>query len=239
MALRVVAGDAALMTTYETLVVERRGPVGWLVFDRPDAGNAMNAQMMRELEGAWHELDSDDDVRVIVNTGSGRAFQTGVDVAQMSRDLDALREQSRRTRDFELRFTAWHNGVTKPVIAAVNGVCAGGGLHFVADADVVIAASDATFLDPHVTVGQASVYETIALMKKSAMEPVLRMAFLGRGERMTARRAYELGVVSDVIDPPDRLGDAAQELAGMIAQQPADELATIKRALWNELERTP
>jgi enoyl-CoA hydratase/carnithine racemase len=227
------------MTAYETLVVERRGPVGWLVFDRPDAGNAMNAQMMHELELAWRELDADDAVRTIVNTGNGRAFQTGVDVAQMGRDLDALREQSRRTRDFELGFTGWHNGVTKPVIAAVNGVCAGGGLHFVADADIVLAASDATFLDPHVSVGQASVYETIALMKKSAMEPVLRMAFLGRAERLDAERARQLGIVGDVIDPPARLRDAAQALAELIAQQPADELAAMKRALWHELERTP
>jgi len=225
--------------TYETLVVERRGPVGWLVFDRPDAGNAMNAQMMRELEGAWQELDADGDVRVIVNAGNGDAFQTGVDVAQMSRDLDALREQSRRTKRFELRFTGWHNGVTKPVIAAVNGVCAGGGLHFVADADVVIAAATATFLDPHVSVGQASVYETIALAKKSPMEPVLRMAFLGRAERMSASRAYALGIVRDVIDPPGQLRAAAQNLAELIARQPADELAAIKRTLWHQLERTP
>jgi enoyl-CoA hydratase/carnithine racemase len=225
--------------SYETLLVERRGPVGWLVFDRPDAGNAMNAQMMQELETAWQELDADADVRVIVNTGTGDAFQTGVDVAQMSRDLDALREQSRRTKRFELGFTGWHNGVTKPVIAAVNGVCAGGGLHFVADADVVIAAATATFLDPHVSVGQASVYETIALAKKSPMEPVLRMAFLGRAERMTAARAYALGIVSDVIDPPERLRAAAQDLAELIARRPADELAEIKRRLWHELERTP
>ena len=226
-------------TNYETLIVERRGAVGWLVFDRPDAGNAMNAQMMRELEAAWQELDSDADVRVIVNTGNGDAFQTGVDVAQMSRDLDALREQSRRTKRFELRFTGWHNGVTKPIIAAVNGVCAGGGLHFVADADVVIAAATASFLDPHVSVGQASVYETIALAKKSPMEPVLRMAFLGRAERMSASRAYALGIVSAVIDPPGQLRAAAQDLAELIARQPADELAEIKRTLWHELERTP
>jgi enoyl-CoA hydratase/carnithine racemase len=112
-------------------------------------------------------------------------------------------------------------------------------LHFVADADVVIAASDATFLDPHVSVGQASVYETIALAKKSSMESVLRMAFLGRGERMTAARAYALGIVSEVVDPPEQLPAAAQALAERIAQQPADELAALKRALWNELERTP
>ena len=124
------------MTSYETLLVERDGPVGWLIFDRPQAANAMDARMMHELEGAWLELDRDPAVRVIVNTGSGKAFQTGLDVAQLSRDPEALREQSRRTKRFELRFTAWHNDVSKPVIAAVNGVCAGGGLHFIADADI-------------------------------------------------------------------------------------------------------
>jgi enoyl-CoA hydratase len=227
------------VTNYETLLLTRRGPVGWLEFNRPDAANAMNARMMHELEEAWRELDADPDVRVIVNTGAGAAFQTGVDVAQMSRDRDALREQSRRTKRFELRFTAWHNGVTKPVIAAVNGVCAGGGLHFVADADIVIAAADATFLDPHVSVGQASVYETIALAKKSAMEPVLRMAFMGRYERMPAARALALGIVSEVVDPPERLREVAQDLAERIALQPPDELAAVKQALWHELERTP
>ncbi|HEY6417034.1 MAG TPA: enoyl-CoA hydratase/isomerase family protein, partial [Acidimicrobiales bacterium] len=121
--------------SYTTLDVHREGHVGWLIFDRPGRGNAMDAAMMNELEAAWAELDADPEVRVIVNTGNGPAFQTGLDVAQLAADKEALRVQSRRTRDAELRFTAWHNGVWKPVIAAVNGVCAGGGLHFVADAD--------------------------------------------------------------------------------------------------------
>ena len=95
-AARAVARDPAQLTAmaYETLRVERSGPVGWLVFDRPDAANAMDARMMAELEAAWRELADDPEVRVIVNTGEGRAFQTGVDVVQLSRDRDALREQS-------------------------------------------------------------------------------------------------------------------------------------------------
>ena len=129
---------------------------GWLVFDRPDAGNAMDARDdATSSRAAWRELDADPDVRVIVNTGNGRAFQTGLDVVQLSqRPRRAARAVAAAPSDFELRFTAWHNDVWKPVIAAVNGVCAGGGLHFVADADIVIAASNATFLDPHVSVGQ-------------------------------------------------------------------------------------
>jgi enoyl-CoA hydratase/carnithine racemase len=223
--------------SYEALVVERRGPVGWLVFDRPDVGNAMDATMLAELEHAWQELDADDTVRVIVNTGNGAAFQTGLDVAQLSRDREALREQSRRTKRAELRLTAWHNSVWKPVIAAVNGVCAGGGLHFVADADIVIAAADATFLDPHVSVGQVTAFETIALAKESPMEPITRMALIGRHERMSAARAHQLGIVSEVVDPPSSLRDVAQSLAELIARHPAEHLSATKRALWGVLEQ--
>jgi enoyl-CoA hydratase/carnithine racemase len=222
--------------TYEAIEVERRGPVGWIVFDRPHDGNAMNATMFAELERGWIELDADPDVRVIVNTGNGSTFQTGLDMVQLSRDVEALRRISRQTRDFELRFTAWHLGVRKPVIAAVNGVCAGGGLHFVADADIVIASSNAQFLDPHVSVGQVSAFETTALIRKSPMEPVLRMAFTGRHERMGAARAYQLGILSQVVDPPEALRDVAQTLAETIARNSPTAMAVTKRALWDALE---
>jgi enoyl-CoA hydratase/carnithine racemase len=221
---------------YETLRVERRGQVGWLVFDRPDVGNAMDARMLAELERAWADLDGDPDVRVIVNAGAGRSFQTGLDVAQLSRDPEALREQSRRTKRAELRLTAWHNQVWKPVIAAVNGVCAGGGLHFVADADIVVAASDATFLDPHVSVGQVTAYEAIALARTSPMEPITRMALVGRHERITAERARQLGILSQVVDPPEGLWDAAQQLGETIARNSPAAMAATKRALWGALE---
>ena len=222
--------------TYETLKVERDGHVGWLIFSRPDAGNAMDATMLAELERAWQELDADPEVRVIVNTGEGRSFQTGLDVKQLATDKDALREQSRRTKRAELRLTAWHNQVWKPVIAAVNGVCAGGGLHFVADADIVIAASDATFSDPHVSIGQVSAYETIGLVRKSPMEPVLRMALTGRHDRLDARRAHQVGIVSQVIDPPDALRTVAGEVAAKIATNSPAAMRASKRALWRALE---
>jgi enoyl-CoA hydratase len=223
------------VVAYETLRVDRTGPVGWLVFDRPDASNAMDARMMTELEAAWRELDDDPDVRVIVNTGEGRAFQTGLDVVQLSKDRVALREQSRRTKHFELRLTAWHNDVWKPVIAAVNGVCAGGGLHFVADADIVIASRDASFVDPHVSVGQVSAYETIALTKKSPMEAILRMALTGAQERMSASRAYEVGICSQVVEPM-QLRTEALALGEKIACNSPAAMAATKRALWGALE---
>jgi len=222
--------------SYSTLEVWREGPVGWLVFNRPDVGNAVDAAMFTELEAAWAELDADPGVRVIVNTGNGGAFQTGLDVRQLATDKEALREQSRRTRDFDLRMTAWHCEVWKPVVCAVNGVCAGAGLHFVADADVVIASSGAAFLDPHVSVGQVSAIETIGMIRKSPMEAITRMALMGRHERMTADRARQLGILSEVVDPPSRLRQRAQEIGETIAQRSPDELAATKKALWSALE---
>ena len=223
--------------TYATLEVFRRGRVGWLVFNRPDVGNAMDAAMFDELPAAWRELDEDPEVGVIVNTGNGRSFQTGLDVRQLARDKAALREQSRRTRDADLTLTAWHNHVTKPVIAAVNGTCAGGGLHFIADADIVIVAAGIRFLDPHVSIGQVSAFETVGLVRKMAAGPVARMVLGGRPESIDAARAYQLGMVSQVVDPPERLRDEAQALAEGIAAATAMALAATKRALWAELER--
>jgi enoyl-CoA hydratase len=221
---------------YDALLVERHGPVGWLIFNRPGAGNAMDAAMFSELEPAWKELDADPAVRVIVNTGAGAAFQTGLDMVQLSRDPAALREQSRRTKRADLRLTAWHNGIEKPVIAAVNGVCAGGGLHFVADADIVVASSTATFLDPHVSVGQVTAYEAIGLMRKMPAEAVMRMALVGRHERISAARALQLGMISQVVDPPERLREEAQALAEKIARNSPAAMAATKRALWRALE---
>ena len=219
-----------------TLNVTCEGKVGWLIFNRPESGNAMDAVMLEELEMAWNELDADPNVRVIVNTGEGSMFQTGLDMSQLARDPEALRQQSRRTRNAELRITSWHNGVSKPVICAVNGLCAGGGLHFVADADIVIASSNAEFLDPHVSVGQVTAYEVIGLARKMPFEAVMRMALLGRHERMSAQRAYELGMISQVVDPPEQLREVAQELAERIALNSPAAMAASKRALWRALE---
>jgi len=218
------------------LLVERHGPIGWLIFNRPASGNAMNADMLDDLESAWQELDADPRVRVIVNTGEGRAFQTGLDVVELAKNPEALREQSRRTKRAELRITAWHNRVWKPVIAAVNGVCAGGGFHFVTDADIVIAASTATFLDPHVSIGQVTAYEAIGLVRKMPAESVMRMALVGRYERMDAQRAYQLGMISQIVDPPEQLREEAQELAETIAKNSPTAMAATKRALWGAFE---
>jgi enoyl-CoA hydratase/carnithine racemase len=224
------------MSQYETLEVERRGHVGWLFFNRPAQRNAMNSVMRAELRQAWTELAGDPQVRVIVNAGRGASFQTGADVIELATDGLGMERYRESVERFDLGFTSWQLGIDVPVIAAVHGVCAGGGLHFVADADIVLAASDASFTDPHVSVGQASTVETIALMRKMPAEAVLRMALTGRHERLSAARAYELGLVSEVVDPPERLPEVAQQLAEKIARNSPAALRATKRALWGALE---
>ena len=209
--------------------MERHGPVGWLINNRPDQLNAMNGHMRDEFGDAWLELDADPEVRVIVHTGEGRAFQTGVDVHEIATDGMGMERYRESVENWDLHFTAWHQGVEKPVITAVNGICAGGAFHWVADADIVIAASDAQFFDPHVSVGQVVAIEAIGLMRKMPFEAVMRMALVGRYERMNA--AAGLRARHDL---PDRRSaraaarggagagrDDRQELAGRDARHQA------------------
>jgi enoyl-CoA hydratase len=218
------------------LLVERRGPVGWLIFDRPDHGNAFDADVLTALPGAWRQLDADPAVRAIVSTGNGAAFQTGLDMVALARHPQSLRAISRQTRAAALQFTAWHLGIATPVIAAVNGVCAGGGLHFVVDADIVIAAATATFLDPHVSVGQASNWEAIGLSRRMPAAQAARVALMGRHERLSAARAHQLGLVSELVEPA-RLCERAQEVGEMIAAADPERVQRIKNMLWGTLDQ--
>lgn len=224
------------MGAYEHLIVERHGPVGWLINNRPDQLNAMNNKMRDEFADAWKELDADPEVRVIVHTGEGRAFQTGVDVSEIAGDGVGMERYRESLENWDMHFTAWHQEVWKPVITAVNGICAGGGFHWVADADIVIAASDAQFFDPHVSIGQVVAVEAIGLIRKMPAEAVMRMALVGRYERMNAERALALGMISEIVDPPERLRERAQELGETIAKNSPAAMAATKKALWAALE---
>jgi enoyl-CoA hydratase len=223
-------------SNFECLKIERHGHVGWLLNNRPNQLNAMNALMRDEFAQAWTELDNDPKVRVIVHTGEGRAFQTGVDVTELATDGQGMQRYREGLEEMDIHFTAWQQKVWKPVITAVNGICAGGGFHWVAEADIVIAASDAQFFDPHVSIGQVVAIEAIGLIRKMPVEAVMRMALVGRYERIDAARAYELGMISQIVDPPENLREAAQELAEKIAKNSPAAMAATKRALWGALE---
>jgi enoyl-CoA hydratase/carnithine racemase len=180
--------------------------------------------MFDEIALAWRELSADRTVRVIVHTGVGSDFSVGADV-----DDPALPGSDHGPLD------ATYPPTWKPVIAAVNGSCGGEALRFIAGADVVIAAVDAHFCDPQVTLGKVSL-EAVALIKRIPAEAVMRMAFTGAHERLDASRALDIGLVSEVVDPPGGLHDRAQALAESIARNSPAAMAATKKALWGAFE---
>jgi enoyl-CoA hydratase/carnithine racemase len=223
--------DSAIVGPWETLKVTVDGPVAVIVLDRQDRMNALSPAMQVELRSVWAALDADPALRVAVLTGAGeRAFCSGADMASVS---DVGR---RRTSDYdrENRFTPQQAGVRKPTICAVNGVCAGAGLHFVSDCDFAIAADSATFVDTHVTVGQVSALEPIGLARRMPLGAVMRMVLMGRGERLDAARALELGMVTEVV-PADQLLEHAVALARQVAKGSPEAIAISRESIYESL----
>ena len=194
---------------YQPVLVEKEDGVALITLNRPEAGNASDAEMASELITLWKALDTDDEVRAVVLTGAGtRHFCTGADMKLASREGDT-------------GFDAWGDipeDFYKPVICAVNGVVAGGGWHFMWQADFAIASETATFLEPHVSVGWVPLREMLGMALRVPQGPIRRMAYMGTAERIDAERAYQLGIVTEIV-PADMLVARTMEIAMTIARQ--------------------
>jgi len=207
---------------FETIRYEVEDRVATLTLNRPERHNAFNVAMALELRRAWADVKRDPAVVCVIVTGAGeRAFCTGMDVAD--------------GRPFYHFLTAIHNRCWKPVITAVNGMVVGGGLHFIADSDLILAAENATFFDTHVKVGLIAGLEPVGLARRIPLEAVLRMALLGGSERMNAQQALALGLVGEVVPQPQLL-PRARELAAKIAEHSPTALARSKQAIWESLD---
>jgi enoyl-CoA hydratase/carnithine racemase len=215
---------------FETIEYGVDGAVAVIRLNRPARHNAINSVMSRELPLVWEHFKNDRSAIVAILTGCGdRAFCSGADVS----DLPVL-GQGDGALQHQLRWTPQQNQVWKPVICAVNGMTVGGGLHFVADSDIVIASNESTFFDSHVRVGLVAGLEPVSLCRKIPMESVLRMALMGGGERLSASRALQLGLISECV-PGEGLMDRALEIAGIIAGNSPSAMAGTKQAIWQSL----
>ncbi|MFD9907812.1 enoyl-CoA hydratase/isomerase family protein [Streptomyces sp. NPDC059063] len=218
------------MTTGSGLRVERDADTGVAVvtLDRPDRHNAIDLAMAAELAAVWREFRYDDSVRAIVLTGAGeRAFCTGID-----RAVEVPQPSSPYSIDDPLlTIGPKANDLWKPVIAAVNGMACGGAFYLLGEAEFLLAAEHATFFDPHTTYGMVSAYETILMAQRMPFGEVARMALTGTAERVSARRAYEVGLVSEVT-PAGGLLDAAVRAAETVASCPTEAVQGTVRAVW-------
>lgn len=222
---------------YESLLFDVEDGVATITLNRPARHNAFNRAMAFELRDAWESVKRDSAIVCAIVTGAGdKAFCTGMDVADVAAGTGQAEGENERATSPFFHLTAIHNKCWKPVITAVNGMVVGGGLHFIADSDLVVAAEHATFLDTHVKVGLVAGLEPVGLARRLPLEQVLRMALLGGAERMSAQQALALGLVGDVV-PADQLMARARELASKIAQHSPAALARTKQAIWESLDR--
>jgi enoyl-CoA hydratase/carnithine racemase len=175
-------------------------------------------------------------VRVAIVTAAGeRHFSTGFDVDEAEGpDAGAVFDDAPLSE--AVTWSPHQNGVWKPVICGVQGLVVGGGLHFVVDSDIVVASRNAKFMDAHVNVGMVGAIENIGLAKRLPLGAALRMTLMGRHYRMGARRAYELGLVDELVDTPDAVLPAAIEMARVLAQNSPRAMALSKQAIWTSLE---
>lgn len=222
-----------MTTPFETLDIESDGHVAILTLSRPARRNAISSLMNAELPLAWAQLEADPQTRVIIVTGAGdRAFCTGADLADLPTSEDPELARSLAS----VRWTGRQCGVSKPVITAINGLAVGAGLHFPADADIVLAADHATFIDSHVAVGLIAALEPIGLARRMPLGAVMKLALTGGDERLSAEEAWRVGMVDEVMPLAD-LMPRARKLAASIARHSPTAVARTRAAIWNAKEQ--
>jgi enoyl-CoA hydratase/carnithine racemase len=208
--------------------------VATVTLNRPQVLNSFNQAMLEDFGELWRRCRTDDAIRVIVLRANGeRAFSTGVDRTQgRERHANPWSDE-----DPGVYLGAKQNRVWKPLICAVHGMVAGGAFYWLNEADVIICSTDATFFDPHTSYGMTSALEPVGMLRRVPMGEVLRIALFGLDERVTARRALEIGLVSEVV-PEDKLRQRAQVLAGRLARKPPVAIQGTVKAIWQSLEMT-
>ncbi len=216
---------------YETLLVETRGNVGLITLNRPQALNALNSTVLKELKQAYAAFHEDEAIGAIVLTGSERAFAAGADIKEMQ-PLDFAEVYK---SDF---ISGWDEiaKARKPVIAAVSGFALGGGCELAMLCDFIIASETAKFGQPEITLGVipgigGSQRLTRAVGKAKAMDLILT------GRMMDAAEAERAGLVSRVV-APDRLLDEALEAAARIASLSRPSVLMAKEAVGRAFETT-
>lgn len=210
--------------SYRNILVTREGNIGLVQLNRPKVLNALSFELMSDLVNGLEELDKDEVIRVVILTGSGRAFAAGADLGEMSRSTPVDLVLGRR---FEL----WDRirKVSKPIIAAVGGYCLGGGNELAMNCDIIIASEVATFGQPEVNVGiipGAGGTQRLARVvgKYKAMEMILT------GKSISAAEAYRVGLVNRVV-PPESLMEEVRKVAADIASKPPISVRSAKEAI--------
>ncbi|MFH1155443.1 MAG: enoyl-CoA hydratase/isomerase family protein [Pseudomonadota bacterium] len=212
--------------TYETILFEKVDNLGIIKLNRPKVLNAMNLQLWHEMLDALDAALIDDDIKVLIFTGEGRAFSTGADLKESrSRSLEAyrtylmsLQEASRKIIRFD-----------KPTIAAINGYALGSGYELALACDIRIAANEALIGSPEARVTSSVTGGAFRLLQ-NLVGPGKARELLFTAENITGEQAAAIGLVNRAV-PLDRLMEATTQMAGKIAANSSFSISRIKKGL--------
>jgi enoyl-CoA hydratase len=220
-----------MTTTYETILVETRGRVGWITLNRPEALNALNSQVMHDIVAAASAFDADPGIGAIVVTGSERAFAAGADIKEMESKsgLDMVMDD---------HFGGWARfaALRTPVIAAVSGYALGGGCELAMMCDIILAADTAKFGQPEINLGVIpGMGGSQRLVRAVGYYKAAELLLTGR--MMGAEEAERAGLVSRIVPAADLLEEAGK-VADTIAAKSLPSVYAAKAALDTALEST-
>ena len=213
------------MTAYETIIVEIRERTGIIRLNRPQRLNALNDVLARELATALHAFDDDPAIGCIVLTGNEKAFAAGADIGAMAEwDYPKVLGDDYITRDWEeIR------RIRKPVIAAVAGYALGGGCELAMACDIIVAADNAKFGQPEITIGTMPGFGGTQRLPR-AVGKAKAMDWCLTGRMIDAAEAERSGLVARVV-PPDQLESETMALAGKIASYSLPVVLKIKESI--------
>ena len=210
----------------DLVLYERRGPSAWITLNRPDKLNAMTYALVDQLEAAIDRAEADDEVRVVVVRGAGRAFCAGYDLEQEAAEVEPTITEWHQVlaRDVAVTMRLW--ALSKPTIAAVHGWCLAGGMEVAMACDLLICTDDARFGEPEVRFGSGPV----TLLMPYVLGERRTRELLLTGDTIDAATAREWGLANRVV-PADRLDDEVGEWVARIAPTPLRVLQLTKQAL--------
>ena len=217
---------------------ETEGGIAWIRFNRPEKMNAIGALTRRQLGEAIKQAEGDDAVRVVVLTGSGRAFSSGADVTEMAQGagMRTPEDVGSVLRGEYMPMLLRLRTMPKPVIAAMNGPAVGIGASFALACDIRIATPEAYLLEAFVNIGLAPDGGVSWLLPRLAGTGVAYEMFF-TGKSLQAADAHRLGVINRIV-PFERLEEEVRDLANQLASQPRQAMAGAKRAVNHALNST-
>lgn len=212
------------MSNYRYIIAEREGELGFITLNRPEVLNALSREMVAEIVNAMDDYERDDEIKVIVLSGAGRAFAAGADIHEMADD-DPIRLELLN------QFQLWDRlgTVKKPVIAAVHGFALGGGFELALCCDLILASEDAKFGFPEIKLGvMPGAGGTQRLTKLMGRTKALEWLWLG--EPMSAKEALHFGIVNRLV-APEVLMEETKKFAKKIAERAPLSVRLIKEAV--------